>query len=101
MNSDSCYWTFGQKRIDSGHNKPLKWKKQTKSNKLLLIQIKKILVHTFVWNSEKYIPKLCNPADINIDQAKVICSATSLVKQKEPQILIQTVLKNWLYLNWE
>ena len=47
---------------------------------------------------EKKYPKLFNPTDINTDQTKVIYSATSLVKQKEPQILIQTVLKNWLYL---
>ena len=45
--------------------------------------------------------KLFNPTDINTDQTKVIYSATSLVKQKEPQILIQTVLKNWLYFKWE
>ena len=47
---------------------------------------------------KKKYPKLFNPTDINTDQTKVIYSATSLVKQKEPQILIQTALKNWLYV---
>ena len=76
-------------------------KKANKKQQTFINQNQEIThpVHTFVWNSKTKLPKLCNPTDINIDQAKVICSATSLVKQKEPQILIQTVLKNWLYLN--
>ena len=52
-------------------------------------------IFTYFMLKKKY-PKLFNPTDINTDQTKVIYSATSLVKQKEPQILIQTVLKNRL-----
>ena len=61
---------------------------------------KKILtgpIYTFVLNFEKNTRNFLTQLTLILTEAKVIYSATSLVKQKEPQILIQTVLKNWLY----
>ena len=55
-------------------------------------------IYTFVLNFEKNTRNFLTQLTLILTEAKVICRSTSLVKQKEPQILIQTVLKNWLYL---